>query len=274
MISRHEQKRATMQDQTDIGTISAQTIKEVIDASLHTDTALFILSELEVHDLRTIQERLEMSWERVGSSKKSQTVGALTVWEHTLPWSEQPARAFYNSYIEWLDISMLRNLLSVNLSPESSLISSVVKAISFPYHIEQALGGKNPDDLLMAYLTDSCSQSELRKLGIARNLTTEDRYTLLQCILRSQQKLSSGNAIQNHRRIWWFLSEAENVLDYMLKERREFLKGFTSLISSLGSYITVWLNCSDESLTEKVKEACGDNLWAYLDHDFTCSREW
>lgn len=125
--------------------------------------------------------------------------------------------------------------------------------------------------LLQAYLTDSCSQAELRKLSLARNLTTEDRYLLLQYSWQHLQGSSESQEVEEHTRLWLGVDEVETILDYTAREQR----GLTQLVSSTGSFLTVWLNISEESgeVIARTRDAFGSKLWAFLDEDLTEQEE-
>jgi hypothetical protein len=126
--------------------------------------------------------------------------------------------------------------------------------------------------LFRAYLLDTeASASDRSKLGLARALTTQDRYELLRCLWRCEQGLAPDPDVREHTRLWIYLDEAEHVLDYAPAERKLLVKGLTHLIAHTDQFLTLWLNISvpDQETIHAVKGAFGASLLKFLDGDFT-----
>lgn len=256
-------------------------VRAIIAKSLHSGQAIAVLSALGAGDLSVIKRHLVVAWETAQASSANALVGSLSVWIHPFPWGEHPALALYNGYLESLGWSGLHtsvsraydqladttSLAAVPLT-DNSLLSAGISRIRRPHTITHG-GTINPEDLLMAYLTDSCSQEELRRLGLARNLTMQDRYTLLQCLWQCERGLLPDTLLQQHKRYCIFLNELENVLEYSRKDRRDLMKGLIYLLASLPSFTTLWLNISDGNLADEVREACGDAFLGTFDYDLT-----
>ena len=160
-------------------------------------------------------------------------------------------------------------------------IASVLECMAYPGRLgtrafitKFSLGehGTVTTPLFRAYLLDLAPQaSDRSKLGLARALTTQDRYELLRCLWRCQQGVASDLDVQQHTRLWVYLDEAENILDYPAAERKMLSKGLAHITAQTGHFLTLWLNIAvqDRENVQAVKKAFGDSLWHWLDVDLT-----
>jgi len=74
-----------------------------------------------------------------------------------------------------------------------------------------------------------------------------------------------------YTRLWIYLDEAENVLDYSAAERKMLTKGPAHIIAHTEHFLTVWVNIGveDKETVQAVKSAFGPLLLDHLDVDFT-----
>ena len=267
---------------------SEQDIQHIIRNALYQDKALFVLSAHSRDQQNAVLERLSKAWQDAQRAGKQAHIKDLSIVSLTFPWAEHPAHALFTSAIElWNPLElegMLQRALSVQdrfKVTENTHIATVLEGMANPFTLgsEEFLSkysfGRRSEaikPLLRTYILDSTSQpSDRHKLGLARALTTQDRYELLQCIWLCQQGLARDLDLQKHTRLWVSINEAENVLDYAPQERKVLAKGLASLISKTAHFLTIWLNVTerDAVTAHKVKQALGDLVFQWLDFDFT-----
>jgi len=151
-----------------------------------------------------------------------------------------------------------------------TFLSAVLAAIVDPYARAASGLTVDPEALLLAFLTDTCSTAELRKLGLPHNLTTEDCFRLLRFILKCQKGVLPGKDLATHTRLWLVFDGAERLLAYSPKERSLLSNGLITLLSFGSTFITCWLNIADPLLDEEeitqIMEAYGTKIWQYLDY--------
>jgi hypothetical protein len=135
---------------------------------------------------------------------------------------------------------------------ENTYITKILEAMAYPdsagEYLHKVLGRRSEvmRPLLRTYLLDPTSAaSDRRKLGFPRALTIQDRYELLRCVWLYQQGLASDLAVQKHTRLWVFLNEAENILEYPKPEQKAMAKGLNHIISGTGHFLTLWVNISE-----------------------------
>jgi hypothetical protein len=253
-------------------------VKRIITQSLTTSEPIFILSACSTEKLAAVHAALNTTWEDLRGRQGQTMVRALSVTRFTLPWSEHPALSFYLRCIEQMDlyqpnIDIRLALKEGGYASDNALIQEVLHYLAWGsgHRSSTVNWAGNKMTLLQSYLTDSCSQMELRKLALARNLTTEERFMLLQCIWECQQGTNKNQAIEKHTRLWLGVDRLENLLDYSPKERRDLARGLDYLIATTSSFLTVWLNISenDPDVLVKVKNGLGSKLWQWLDEDLT-----
>jgi hypothetical protein len=85
-----------------------------------------------------------------------------------------------------------------------------------------------------------------------------------------QQGLAADLAVHKHTRLWVFIDEAENILEYARAEQKKLSKGLAHIIAKTGHFLTIWLNISEPEpeTIQAVKEAFGA-IWQWLDLDLT-----
>jgi hypothetical protein len=260
-----------------------ETAAKIIERSLFTGDTIFVLSNFPFTALEELREQVQQVWKASDAGPGRPRVSWLRGDTFELPWSdEHPARTFWNRYVEKVGLSGIQRDLQQAFVDEpsggqdyqeltgESFLSAVLEAIVDPY--ERAAPGLtvDPSALLLAFLTDTCSTAELRKLGLPRNLTTEDCFRLLRFILKCQKGVPPGKDLTTHTRLWLVLNGAERLLAYSPKERSLLSNGLTHLVSLGSTFITCWLNISNPLLDEgeiaEITEAYGTKIWQYLDY--------
>jgi hypothetical protein len=128
---------------------------------------------------------------------------------------------------------------------------------------------KDETAILRAYLSDECSHSELRRMALPRNLRLEERYEVMRSVIHCFSGLAQGGSLSDHRRVWIWLHEIENLLAYTDHDRWELVKGLETLAGDAPHYITVWMNISPNSTAgmQEIQSALENKL--VITHDLT-----
>jgi hypothetical protein len=269
--------------------VSSPDISGIINDSLYSEKTLFVLSAQNREGRSQVQDMLLKIWQGAKTSTTPH-VRDLSLVRASFPWSEHPAHMLYTSLMEVRDIPEWEGIVGNALRYEyerdrnistNTQINTILECMVYPGKLgthefinKFSIGehGNITTPLFRAYLLDLAPQAADRaKLGLARALTTQDRYELLRCLWRCQQGIASDPGLQEHTRLWVYLDEAENVLDYAPAERKMLSKGLAHLVAHSSHFLTLWLNMSveDQETVQAVKKAFGDQLWQWLDVDFT-----
>jgi len=267
--------------------VSSPDISDIINDSLYSEKTLFVLSAESGKGRSQVQDMLLKTWQGAKTSTTPH-VRDLSLVRVSFPWSEHPAHMLYTSLMEVRDIPEWETIVDNALRYQRdrtitthTQIALILECMVYPGKLgtrefmnKFALGEYSTitTPLFRAYLLDLAPQaSDRSKLGLARTLTTQDRYELLRCLWQCQQGVASDLDVQQHTRLWVYLDEAENVLDYAPAERKMLSKGLAHLVAHSSHFLTLWLNMSveDKETVQAVKKAFGDQLWQWLDVNFT-----
>jgi len=266
---------------------SSAVFQKHIHASLHGHAAICVLSNLSHSERGNLAKTLSAAWADV----RGKHVIKLQELQLSLPWSEKAALSFFNKFIDLLGIARIRAAIThahkelrdfQSLSSMNAALAGIANANTFIAEVLSLLGD-NPEYMysdwerkmrpqaLRSFITDSCPRPTLDKLDIARNLTLEDRYLLLRSIWECLIGPIPTHDLNQHTRLWLWIDELENILDYSEKDQREISKGLTSLIASTGAFVTIWLNMSAQSAerVESIKSLLGERLLSLVDEDWT-----
>ncbi len=266
-------------------------IRSIINNSLFSEKSFFILSTSRSEGRSLEQDLLLKTWQQAQKNTTMPHVRDLALVRLSFPWSEHPAHVLYTSIMELRDLDEWEKIVGQAFSllydkdirdvTTNTQIATVLECLAHPgrlgtheYLHKHSIGqyGALTSPLFRAYLLDTeASASDRAKLGLARALTTQDRYELLRCLWRCEQGLAPGSDMREHTRLWVYLDEAENVLEYAPAERKLLVKGLTHLITHTGQFLTIWLNIAaqDQETIQAVKHAFGASLLNFLDGDFT-----
>ncbi len=270
-------------------------IRSIVNDSLFSEQSLFVLSAGSNKGRNRVQDLLLKTWQQVQQDSTTPHVRDLALVRLSFPWSEHPAHALYTSIIELRDLDAWETIVGQAFPPRydhdphpvatNAQIATVLECIAHPgrlgthdYLHKHPIGqyGALTAPLFRAYLLDmEASASDRSKLGLARALTTQDRYELLRCLWRCEQGLAPDPDVREHTRLWVYLDEAEHVLDYAPAERKLLVKGLTHLIAHTDEFLTFWVNIAvpDQETIQAVKRAFGASLLKLLDGDFTADGE-
>ena len=99
------------------------------------------------------------------------------------------------------------------------------------------------DILLDAYFLDGCSKTELRKLGLARNIDkSQDRFRVLAGLIHCFIGLLPGRDIATHSRFCLWVDELEDLVYFTAAQFRPFTQGLRDLIDRLPNFFSLLLN--------------------------------
>lgn len=125
--------------------------------------------------------------------------------------------------------------------------------------------------LIARYFLGGCTRPELGQLGLARNLTLEDKYLVLSLILRSNTAHQLAEAMARPHRVCLFLDEVENILSAEPRQVAALATALLRLSGDSGDDFTLWLNVADErsEALDQVKAALGTRFLEFVTHDLT-----
>ena len=108
------------------------------------------------------------------------------------------------------------------------------------------LGTEKENDkhaLLRSYFLDSCTRTELRKLGIARNITkAQDRFRVLAGVIQCLIGLDPISESSQHARVCLWVDEMEDLLYFTPAQFRTLTQGLRDMIDRLPNFFTLFLN--------------------------------
>lgn len=107
------------------------------------------------------------------------------------------------------------------------------------------LGSEEEDmqKLLRAYFLDGCTKTELRKIGVARNITkSQDRFRVLAGVLQCFIGLSATQRLSEHSRVCLWIDEMEDLVYFTASQFRPFTQGLRELIDRLPNFFTLFMN--------------------------------
>lgn len=250
----------------------------IIDDAVYSDRFMLVLSKMSREQVEQVRLDLDAAWLRRSAHRQERpSVSNVIVKSARLPWSERPAVTLHGRLLESIGMQSVvgsinkavtqsavtepgryREILARLPKDESAFIADLL------YLLWEASSRMDKDEiaLLRAYLSDTCTHAELRRLGLPRNLSLEDRYDVLGSVIRCFSGLSSDAVLSDHRRVWIHMDEIENLLGYTTHDRWELVKGLETLFAHAPSYITVWMNISPSSsaTAEQIQAALENRL--------------
>jgi hypothetical protein len=242
----------------------AQTLAaHIVEDSIYSDRFILAIGKMSGDEIDEVRRELSFEWGRRSQRRhERRSVSNFIVKSARLPWSEQPATTLYGRLLESFGMASVlgsinkavsqlaitepgryREILARMPKDESEFMTDLL------HLLWEASSRMDKDEisLLRAYLSDSCTHGELRRLGMSRNLGLEDRYEILRSVVSCQVGLAPFGDISDYRRVWLRLDEIENVLGYSDHARWELVKALGTLVGDSPHCVTVWLNISPSS---------------------------
>jgi hypothetical protein len=253
-------------------------VHDLIDEAIYSSRFMLVASKLSKEQLGQVRRDLDAAWARRTARRHERpSVSNVVVKSARLPWSLAPAVTLYVRLLE--SVGMQSVLGSINKAVSQAAITEPGRykeilarlpqdesdfVADLLYLLWEASSRMDKDEIAMlrAYLSDNATHIELRRMGIPRNLTIEDRYEVLRVVLACFSGLAPQANLADHRRVWVWLDEVENILGYNERERWELVKALETLIGNFPPYLTVWLNLSPNSpaTSQEIQAALENNL--------------
>ena len=165
--------------------------------------------------------------------------------------TKDPARDFYLDIMEQIDLDQIGEV--VNKIVESlgrdafkqtlrqtmvsgDFVNALLDLGDSPYY-----PARNP--LLSAYFLGNCSNTELRKLGLNRNIEkTQDYFRVLAGVFQCYIGLSKSTDVIEHNRFCLWIDEMENFIYFTPPQYRPFGQGLRELVDRLPYFFTLFMN--------------------------------
>ncbi len=163
-----------------------------------------------------------------------------------------PAQDFYTDFLEKLGMThvqeIIRNAIS-NLS-EAEVLQSFQKTLESE-ELARALwllGTENTNEkqaLLRSYFFEGCTRTDLKKLGIARNISkAQDRFKVIAGILQCLIGFNTNHNLSRHPRVCLWIDEMEDLVFLPSAQFRIVSQGLREIIDRLPNFFTLFLNMS------------------------------
>ena len=100
-----------------------------------------------------------------------------------------------------------------------------------------------PGSRLSAYFLGKCTTTELRKLGLNRNIEkTQDYFRVLAGVFHCLTGLSESTDVTEHNRFCLWIDEMENFIYFTPPQYRPFGQGLRELVDRLPYFFTLFMN--------------------------------
>lgn len=255
-----------------------EAVHDLVEDAIYSDRFMLVASKLSKEQIGQVRRDLDAAWARRMTRRHERpSVSNVVVKSARLPWSHAPAATLYGRLLE--SIGMPSILGSINKAVSQAAITEPGRykeilarlpqdesdyVADLLYLLWEASSRMDKDEIAMlrAYLSDTATHIELRRMALPRNLSLEDRYEVLRVVLECFSGLAPAANLSDHRRVWVWLHEIENILGYNERERWELVKALETLLSNTPPYLTFWLNISPASpaTAREVQSALENNL--------------
>ena len=163
-----------------------------------------------------------------------------------------PARDFYQDVMEQIGLDRIAEVMKKNVESvgrdvvERNLRQTMVSGdfvnallkLSEPSPISPRAGLP-----LNAYFLGKCTTTELRKLGLNRNIEkTQDYFRVLAGVFQCFIGLSESNDVAEHNRFCLWIDEMENFIYFTPPQYRPFGQGLRELVDRLPYFFTLFMN--------------------------------
>lgn len=161
---------------------------------------------------------------------------------------EDAVNDFYTDFLDTLGMTRVREIVSdaIGELPKAEAWETLHKVLGGE-ELARAfwlLGTEESDakqTLLRNYFLEGSSRTELRELGIARNIKRQDRFRVLAGVIQCLIGLAPSLDIHRHARVCLWIDELENLLCVDRVPFRELTQGIRDLIDRLPHFFTVFL---------------------------------
>ena len=163
-----------------------------------------------------------------------------------------PALDFYTDFLEKLGMTRVREIIHnviSNLS-EAEVFQSFQKVLEseelarafWLYGTEES---SDKQALLRNYFFEGCTRTDLKKLGIARNISkSQDRFKIVAGVLQCLIGLNVDHDFSQHSRVYLWIDEMEDLVYLPSAQFRILSQGLREIIDHLPNFFTLFLNMS------------------------------
>ena len=166
--------------------------------------------------------------------------------------TRNPARDFYLDVIEQIRLERIGEAVKKNVESvgrdvvernlrQTMVSGDFVNALLKLFEASPIYPGAGSP--LSAYFVDKCTTTELRKLGLNRNIEkTQDYFRILAGVFRCLTGLSESTDVTEHNRFCLWIDEMENFIYFTPPQYRPFGQGLRELVDRLPYFFTLFMN--------------------------------
>ena len=168
---------------------------------------------------------------------------------HTPTEVANPTRDFYLDVMEQIDLERIKEVVtrtveSVGHTTAKKALRQTMLSAAF---VDALLGladvRTKTEPLLSAYFLGKCTTTELRKLGLNRNIEkTQDYFRVLAGVFHCFTGLAESTDVTEHNRFCLWIDEMENFVYFTPPQYRPFGQGLRELIDRLPYFFTLFMN--------------------------------
>lgn len=163
----------------------------------------------------------------------------------------KPARDFYLDVMEQIGLEGISEVVNKTLESVGREIftQKLRRTMVSSDFVNALLGLANPPiysaskQLYSAYFLGNCSNTELRKLGLNRNIEKiQDYFRVLAGVFHCFIGLSESTDVVEHNRFCLWIDEMENFIYFTPPQFRPFGQGLRELVDRIPHFFTLFMN--------------------------------
>lgn len=163
-----------------------------------------------------------------------------------------PAQDFYTDFLENLGMTCVQKIIGdvVTDLSEAEVLQSFQQVIESEelaraFWLFGTEKSSEKQALLRSYFFEGCTRSDLKKLGIARNINkAQDRFKVIAGVLQCLIGLSENHDLSQHSRVCLWIDEVEDLVYLPSAQFRILSQGLREIIDRLPNFFTLFLNMS------------------------------
>lgn len=159
----------------------------------------------------------------------------------------KPDRDFYTDVMDTIGAENIRDSVraAIDMLGREHVLAILRGTVLSP-DIAKALvslGDTDENPLVTRYFFGKCSATELRKLGLNRNIEkTQDYFRVLAGVILCHIGLADSRTLSEHTRFCLWLDEMEDFIYFSPAQYRPFGQGLRELVDRLPSFFSLFLN--------------------------------
>ena len=166
--------------------------------------------------------------------------------------SGNPDQGFYMEVLDMFGMTHVREIIRSAVSDlvEEEALQSLHKILGSE-ELARAFwlfGTEDANDkqaLLRAYFLEGSTRTDLKKLGLARNITkAQDRFRVLAGVLQCLIGLDPSLDHSRHSRVCLWIDEIEDLIYFASSQFRTLTQGLRDIVDRLPNFFTLFLNMS------------------------------